>query len=212
MGRHKTIPDREVLEVARGAFRRSGFAVSGREIARLAGVSEAVLYQRFESKDSLFFAAMSPTAPDILELLGPKDPPGDALEWIRHAVEGITAYFEELLPLAIQVTLHPGHHGRSIDEAGHVAIADRILEELALRLRSLQKRAAITDAPHQLVARLLVGIAHDRALHRAVLAPRSHAGQPSLAPFVDLAWRGLAPPSGSTAKGRPTGSSRARRG
>jgi AcrR family transcriptional regulator len=202
MGRHKTISDRDILDVARDAFRRGGYAVSGREIARLAGVSEAVLYQRFKSKDALFFAAMAPTAPDILNILGPKDPPGEARVWIRNAVERIAVYFEELLPLAVQVTMHPGSELESGDEAGHVVIADRILQELALRLRSLQKRGAITDAPYPAVARLLIGMAHDWALHRAVLARRSPGGRPPLSTFVDLAWHGIAPAPGNAKRAR----------
>jgi len=193
MGRHKTISDREILDVARGAFRHSGYAVSGREISRLAGVSEAVLYQRFKSKDALFFAAMAPTAPDILKILGPKDPAGDAQVWIRNAVDGITAYFEELLPLAVQVILHGGSELAAGEDAGHAVIADRILKEFALRLRSLQKRGAITDAPYQAVARLLIGMAHDWALHRAVLAHRPAGSHPPLSTYVDLAWSGIAP-------------------
>ena len=193
MGRHKTIPDAEVLGVAREAFRRRGFAVSGREIARLAGVSEAVLYQRFGSKDALFFAAMAPTPPDILRILGPEDPAGDARVWIRGAVERIEGYFEELLPLTVQVTLHPDSDLEDVDESGHAVLADRILRELALRLRSLQKRGAITEAPYRTVARLLVGMAHDWALHRVVLARHPAGGRPPLTRLVDLAWRGLAP-------------------
>jgi hypothetical protein len=136
---------------------------------------------------------MAPTAPDILEILGPRDPPGDAHAWIRHAVEGLTSYFEELLPLAVQVILHPGSGHESRDETGHAAIADRILQEFALRIRSLQKRGALTDVPHPMVARLLIGIAHDWALHSAVLAHRPPGGRPPLAAFVDVVWRGIAP-------------------
>lgn len=198
MGRHKTISDREVLDVARGAFRRKGYAVSGREISRLAGVSEAVLYQRFASKDALFFAAMAPTAPDMLTILGPKDPTGDAQVWIRTAMDAITAYFEELLPLVVQVTLHAGSRRSSEpvagEDAGHAAIAERILQELTLRLRSLQRRGAITDAPVQKVARLLIGMAHDWALHRAVLVRCPAGSHPPLSAYVDIAWRGIAPP------------------
>ena len=197
MGRHKTVSDRELLEVARNAFRHRGYAVSGREISRLAGVSEAVLYQRFVSKDALFFAAMAPTAPDILKLLGPKDPLGDAQAWIRTTMDAITAYFEELLPLVVQVALHPGSR-RALEpgpgeDAAHAAIAERILKELALRLRSLQRRGAITEAPVHEVARLLIGMAHDWALHRAVLVRRPAGSHPPLSTYVDIAWRGLAP-------------------
>src|SRR4051812_6998486 len=83
MGRHKTISDQEVLRVARDVFRAQGHTATTRAIAEAAGISEAVLYQRFGSKDELFFAAMRPSGPDVEELLGPEDPPGDALTYLR---------------------------------------------------------------------------------------------------------------------------------
>src|SRR6516162_1159464 len=74
MGRHKTITDEEVLGIARRIFRAQGHTATTREIAQAAGISEAILYQRFGSKNELFFAAMHPRGPDLEQLLGPKDP------------------------------------------------------------------------------------------------------------------------------------------
>src|SRR5215467_12399695 len=85
MGRQKTITDDEVLRVARNIFREQGHTATTREIAQAAGISEPVLYQRFGSKDELFFTAMRPRGPDLEQLLGPKDPPEDALTYL-HAV------------------------------------------------------------------------------------------------------------------------------
>ena len=68
MGRKKTITDAELLEVARTVFVEEGFGASTKEIARRAGVSEGVIYQRFATKDELFFAAMIPPAADLSQL------------------------------------------------------------------------------------------------------------------------------------------------
>ena len=59
MTRPKTISDEELLAVARKLFRTHGHAVSTRQIAEGAGISEAILYQRFGNKEHLFFAAMA---------------------------------------------------------------------------------------------------------------------------------------------------------
>src|ERR1019366_7859921 len=72
MTRPKTISDDEILSAARKLFRAHGHAVSTRQVAESAGISEGVLYQRFVSKDELFFAAMAPSAPDLEEVLGPE--------------------------------------------------------------------------------------------------------------------------------------------
>lgn len=49
----------QILDVARQEFLRSGFAGARiREISRVAGVNEALLYRHFDSKDELFEAAI----------------------------------------------------------------------------------------------------------------------------------------------------------
>src|SRR5438270_10495013 len=107
MGRRKTIADDEVLRIARDVFRRQGHTATTREIAEAAGVSEAVLYQRFGSKDELFFTAMRPRGPDVEQLLGPKAPPGDALAYLHAAVVRLGEYFADAIPLALRVMMHP---------------------------------------------------------------------------------------------------------
>ena len=69
MGRRKRIEDEELLAVARGVFVKQGFAASTREIARRAGISESVIYQRHPTKAHLFFAAMVPPALNVEALL-----------------------------------------------------------------------------------------------------------------------------------------------
>src|SRR5438046_8203043 len=106
MGRHKTISDDEVLRVARDVFREHGHTASTRVIAEAAGISEAVLYQRFGSKNELFFAAMRPGGPDLAELLGPPEPPEDARAYLQATVVRMGRHFARVLPLALQVMMH----------------------------------------------------------------------------------------------------------
>ncbi len=60
MGRRPTIADDDILAAAHEAFVEYGLAASTRDIARRAGVSEGVLFQRHGTKANLFFAAMAP--------------------------------------------------------------------------------------------------------------------------------------------------------
>src|SRR5262245_55774446 len=103
MGRKKTITDDEVLRIARNIFRQQGHTATTRDIAQAAGISEAILYQRFGSKDHLFFAAMHPRGPDLEELLGPEDPLGDARSYLRATVVRLGEHFAEIIPLALHV-------------------------------------------------------------------------------------------------------------
>lgn len=59
MARPKTIADADLLEAARAVFVQKGMGASTRAIARRAGVSEGVLFQRYATKQELFFAAMA---------------------------------------------------------------------------------------------------------------------------------------------------------
>jgi AcrR family transcriptional regulator len=190
MGRHKTISDHDVLCVAREVFRKEGHTATTRDIAEAAGVSEAVLYQRFQSKDDLFFAAMQPRGPDIEELLGQKDPPDDAHTYLRATVVRIGKYFADVIPLALRVMTHPSFDPASLVRAQPTAAAV-IRDGLADRLTSLALRKQIVTPSAAVTARLLVSLAHDWALGR-VLSP---AGPPlrdrELKDLVDVVWEGL---------------------
>lgn len=196
MGRRKIVSDERLLEVARDTFRERGYAVPGREIAKAAGISEAVLYQRFESKDALFFAAMAPAEPDLVRIFGPRGEEGEATAFLRDALERMAAYFEAVLPLAIPV-VQVLRHNRALDGPGHETgpggLSERLERELAVRVRGLQARGAVGEGAPLDMARLLVGIAHDHAVGRAILACRSPRAHGPLEASVDLVWRGLAP-------------------
>src|ERR1035438_5507653 len=53
MGRNKSISDDDLLAAARRVFVEQGYAASTREIARRAGVSEGLIFQRFQTKEDL---------------------------------------------------------------------------------------------------------------------------------------------------------------
>src|SRR5215510_10018730 len=162
MGRQKTITDEEVLRIARDIFRAQGHTATTREIAQAAGISEAVLYQRFGSKDELFFAAMRPRGPDVEQLLGPRDPPEDALAYLHAVVVRLGEHFADVLPLALRVMMHPSFDPASLARA-HPGGPAVLLEGLAARLA---RRGELAMPSAAVTARLLVSLAHDWALRR----------------------------------------------
>jgi AcrR family transcriptional regulator len=190
MGRQKTITDDEVLRVARTIFRAQGHTATTREIAQAAGISEAVLYQRFGSKDELFFAAMRPRGPDLEQLLGPKDPPGDALTYLRAVVVRLGEYFADVIPLALRVMMHPSFDPASLARA-HPGGPAEFPEGLAERLASLARRGELAMPSAVVTARLLVSLAHDWALRRMHGTPAR--GVRELKEMVDVVWEGLRP-------------------
>ncbi len=190
MGRHKTISDQEVLRVARGVFRARGHTATTRAIAEAAGISEAVLYQRFGSKDELFFAAMRPGGPDIERLLGPADPPDNALAYLRAVVARLGRYFAGVIPLALHVMTHPSFDPATFAHAQPRAHA-LLQEGLARRLASLGRRRRIATPSEAVTARLLVGLAHDWALGSVLARGASARRLRELREMVDVLWAGL---------------------
>lgn len=61
MGRHKIIADETILESAQNTFRDNQHESTTRQVAQAAGVSHAVLFQRFPTREDLFFRAFLPT-------------------------------------------------------------------------------------------------------------------------------------------------------
>jgi AcrR family transcriptional regulator len=181
MGRQKTITDDALLAAARGVFLAHGHTASTRQVADAAGISEAVLYQRFGSKDELFFAALRPPPPDADRLVGPDDPAGEARTDLRRTVVRIGRHFAEAIPLGLRVMSHPAFAPSRLGPTppgGGPSLRDRQV-------------AAVNTAA---AARLLVSLAHDWALSGAMagLGP-TPAREKELREMVDAVWDGLRP-------------------
>jgi AcrR family transcriptional regulator len=190
MGRQKTITDDEVLRIARTLFREQGHTATTREIAQAAGISEAVLYQRFGSKDQLFFAAMHPRGPDLEQLLGPKDPSEGARAYLHAVVGRLGEHFADVLPLALRVMMHPSFDPTRRARA-HPGGPVAVVEGLAERLAALARRGELAVPSVAVTARLLVSLAHDWALRRMHGMPSR--GVRELKEMVDVVWEGLRP-------------------
>jgi len=195
MGRRKTISDADVTALARQVFRERGMAASTREIAHRAGVSEAVLYQRFATKDALFFAAMVPGEPDLLAIFGGREPERDPRRWLQRVVERMVRYFAGMLPVGIQLVTHPRFDRSRLGKSDPAAISRRLEEELARRLRKLGRAGEISAIRPRAAAQLLTSLAHDWALYQVMRNVDPSSERRSLGECIDVIWRGLAPAS-----------------
>ncbi len=107
MGRPKLIQDHELLAAAREVFVEKGLAASTREIAKKAGISEAVVYQRYATKSDLFFAAMVPPAFEVEELLTSQSRDCDVQAHLEKIAIQMMGYFRKLMPILLPLTAHP---------------------------------------------------------------------------------------------------------
>ena len=194
MGRYKTISDDEVLAIARDLFRRRGHDATTRQIAEAAGISEAVLYQRFGSKNQLFFKAMHAIGPDIEELLGPREPSGDARAYLQGVTVRLGRYFSQVIPLALRVMTHPSFDPASLARAQPNAAAglrEALAERIAFLIRGRRRMTKGADAA---TAHLLVSLAHNWALEGVLMPASSVHRESELKKMVDVVWEGLRPP------------------
>jgi len=105
MARTKSISDQVLLRAARDVFVKGGFAASTKSIARRAGVSEGVLFQRFSTKEELFFAAMIPPAADLSGLFRKRHK--DGYKAFSAVTLAMLDYFRATLPVLITLIAHP---------------------------------------------------------------------------------------------------------
>ena len=107
MGRRKLVEDDELLAVVREAFVERGIAARTREIARRAGISEAVIYQRHPTKAHLFFAAMVPPALNVQDLLAAPAHDRSVVAQLEEIALGMMRYFREVVPILLRLVTHP---------------------------------------------------------------------------------------------------------
>ncbi|MEM8586806.1 MAG: helix-turn-helix domain-containing protein [Pseudomonadota bacterium] len=192
MGRVRTVEDEDILKAARLAFLDRGQLATTREIAEAAGISQAVLYQRFGSKDDLFFAAMAPPPPDLDSLLG--DPPREAEEteaYLADVAERLYRYFETVAPLFVQLATHTAFPSDHLADAHGPMMESGLVGALSTRLGDLVEKGCLRKGDGGAMARLLISLAHGEAVSAALLKTPPDANRRR--ETIRLIWHGLKP-------------------
>jgi AcrR family transcriptional regulator len=195
MGRRKTIADQDLLAAARRVFEEHGHTATTRDVARAAGISQAVLYQRFASKDDLFLSAMAPPLLDVAPWLGGLQPstPKNAKAHVRRIGRNLVAYLEEFGPSLLHLATHPVLRPETMKKGHRRLGGDRTVSALrkhlgTLRGKGLLGRGLDTGA----CADALVMLAHGVVLHGLLLGETS--GSTPAARFdamFEVLWAGL---------------------
>jgi AcrR family transcriptional regulator len=193
VGRNKLIDDDALLEVARQVFRESGHTAATRDVARAAGISQAVLYQRFGSKEDLFLLAMTPELPDVEALLG-RYPPRSARADLRRIAERLVDYFATMLPTMLHVMAHPDLSAARMKQWHARLPFAPIAHGLADRLRRMSGDGLIAAVNAEAAAHTLIAAVHTVAM----LETMTHGTHPEqrtakVGALLEVIWSGLAP-------------------
>jgi AcrR family transcriptional regulator len=193
MGRNKTIADIELLAVARQVFREQGHAASTRDIARAANISQAVLYQRFGSKDELFFRAMIPEAPDPDHFCGPY-PPKDAFEDLLAIAERLAEYLRGFMPILLKVLAVPGVGMERLQDWHNQLPFLPIADALTERFRKLNADGLTGGDNPRAYAISLMSMVHSLAFFELLTTHqvRGHH-QANVRGMMQVLWQGIGP-------------------
>ncbi len=200
---------RQLLEVAMNAFSRRGFkGATTKEIAAAAGVTEAVIFQHFPSKEALYSA--------VLEL---HLEAGDEEKWIqevhdcmeRNDDEGVFRIFigrilhsyrrDPMIERVILFAALEGHEqGLARMQKQFAPIFERFMEYIARR----QREGALVDCNPHAIMISLGGIAHQYGLITQIFrAPTPDFTDDEMADlFTRILLHGVqaAPPAGKSGK------------
>ena len=189
MGRKKTLSDEELLNVARKIFVEVGFSASTKEIARRAGVSESLIFQRFATKEDLFFAAMIPPAANLSDLFHHSQLKGSQL--IEQVVLAMTEYFRLTLPLLIPLMSHPSFRFEDFAARHPESSLSTLRKELVGFVIREQVKGTIGKVDPGAAALQLWAAAHTVAFLEHLGAYQGHFPETLLRGAVASMWQGL---------------------
>ncbi|MBK6561892.1 TetR/AcrR family transcriptional regulator [Candidatus Amarobacter glycogenicus] len=196
MARRKRLEDDELLAVARERFVAEGFAASTRGIAQVAGVAEAVLFQRFKTKAELFFAAMLPPPPNLHEILVSRPDWEEPSRRMEDIAIGVLAYFREIAPVLLPLVSHPDFNYESFVARYPESPLNQLVEGLQAWLKRLEARGDVVEGASPAVALALVGTMASLAIFERIGVHGGETPEEMVRQVAAVIWRGAAPAPG----------------
>jgi AcrR family transcriptional regulator len=196
MGRKRTITDQELLRHARAVFLQQGRGGATKEIANRAGISEAVLFQRFRTKRELAIAALVPAPINPAEVLQPQSVSQDVRIALAQFGRRMLAHFRQQIPATLHLITS---FGVSADEifATHSAMAPLagFAEVIARFLMEADARGDVSAPNPMAVASLFIAAVHSLAIFemRGGHGQGQSHGDAPIDAFVAVLWTGLTP-------------------
>lgn len=192
MPRNKTITDDEILAVARSLFLKEGTKASTRTLAKLAGISEAVIFQRFGTKEDLFFCAMVPPKAQLEAMFNVQPGKKQVKTNLRSISLQIVAYFREVMPIFLSLISHPAFDMQTFLQR-HTMPAMQIEQELIAYLNAEADLGRIHSDKIAVAASVLFSHLHNLVLSETIGAHHSADTDRAISEAIALLWQGLEP-------------------
>lgn len=196
------VTDAELLEAARAVFLESGVEATTAAVAARAGVSEALVFKRFRTKEALFERAMTGVRPRWIEALEVDDAPfPDQLE--RIGVGLIEAMRAEMPRSMLKWSRNPAGAHQATSGFGPVAG----MKVLSAWLEGQMRKGRIRPSDPEILARVFSGaiVAHAMGEMTGLNEQMPIATTTFIRGLVDALWRGARPDGAPRppAPGRP---------
>ena len=182
-----------MLAAARDVFLKHGVFGSTKEIAKVAGVSEAALFKRYSTKAQLFMAAMAPPTPGIDAIVARAASMRSARQGLHALSIEVLDYFRIAIPMVLPLVSHPTFAAsdatRNFDSSPALDLVRAIAEHL--REERARKRLKVEDP--RAAAALLVAALHSVALFELMGFHDGAMPKAGVRSLVDAFWHGLEP-------------------
>lgn len=192
MPRNKTITDAEILAVARSLFLREGAKASTRTLAKEAGISEAIIFQRFGTKEDLFFAAMVPPEAQLKAIFNVQ-PGQKQVQTNLNAISlRIVDYFREVMPIFLTLISHPSFNLQTFLQQ-HTMPAMQLSAKLGDYLNAEAALGRIHQDNVAAMVEILISHLHNLALSETIGSHQPKDTKCAISEAIAALWNGLNP-------------------
>ncbi|AFZ33475.1 MULTISPECIES: TetR/AcrR family transcriptional regulator [Cyanophyceae] len=192
MPRNKTITDEEILAVARSLFIKEGAKASTRTLAKMVGISEAVIFQRFGTKEELFFAAMVLPEAQLEVMFNVQPGKKQVTTNLKLISLQIVSYFREVMPVFLSLISHPSFNMQTFLQH-HTMPAMQIGNELTEYLTAELNLGRIYTDNAAVTATVLLSHLHNLVLSETIGAHQPIDTDRAISDAIAVLWNGLAP-------------------
>lgn len=191
MPRNKTVTDEEILAVARLLFLKEGAKASTRTLAKIAGISEAVIFQRFRTKEDLFFAAMVLPEAQLEVIFNVQPGQKQVTVNLKLVSLQIVDYFREVMPVFLSLISHPAFNIQTFLKR-HTMPGMQLNIKLTEYLNAEAQLGRIRTG-NSAAAGLLLSHLHNLALSENIGSHQLIDTERAISEAIAAIWIGLAP-------------------
>jgi AcrR family transcriptional regulator len=192
MSRRKTITDEEILTAARSLFLKQGAKASTRTLAQTVGISEAVIFQRFSTKEDLFFAAMVLPEAQLETIFGIQPGEKQVITNLESISLQIVSYFREVMPIFLPLISHPSFDMATFLKR-HTMPGMQIVNRLTEYLNVEAELGRIQGENVSATAAILLSHLHNLVLSENIGSHQPIDTDSAITEAIAALWKGLAP-------------------